>query len=261
MSPPAVTQAVFITGAGTGIGAALAREYAGRGARVGCFARGAARLEALREELGEAQCAIYAGDVRDAGVVAAAALDFTARWGSPDVVVANAGVSRGTLTEHAEDLAAFRAILDTNVLGVVHTFQPFVSSMRAARRGRLVGIASVAGFRGLPGSAAYSASKAAAITYLEALRVELAPAGVAVVTICPGYVETPMTESNPYPMPFLLRSDEAARRIVRAIDRRKRFCVIPWQMAIVGRMFEMLPRPVYDRLLRHAPRKPRGARI
>jgi len=256
-----VARAVFITGGGTGIGAALARAYAGRGACVGCFGRRADRLERLREELGPARCAVYAGDVRDAGSVAAAAREFVAQWGAPDVVVANAGVSRGTLTENVEDLAAFRAILDINVLGMVHTFQPFVSAMTAARRGALVGIASVAGFRGLPGAAAYSASKSAAITYLEALRVELAESGVAVVTICPGYVETPMTEGNPYRMPFLLPSHEAARRIVRAVDRRKRFCVIPWQMAIVGLVLRALPRPVYDRLMRHAPRKPRDARI
>ena len=138
--------------------------------------------------------------MRDADGARAAAADFIARFGAPDIVIANAGVSRGALTEHAEDLAAFRAVLDTNVLGLVHTFQPFHrGDARRAARGALVGIASVAGFRGLPGSGAYSASKAAAITYLESLRLELRGTGVAVVTICPGYIATPMTESNPYP--------------------------------------------------------------
>ena len=136
----------------------------------------------------------------------------------PDIVVANAGVSRGALTEHAEDLAVFRSVLDTNVLGLVHTFQPFLAAMRGARRGALVGIASVAGFRGLPGSGAYSASKAAAITYLESLRLELRGTGVAVVTICPGYVATPMTARNPYRMPFLLGAD-TGRAARRARDR------------------------------------------
>ena len=124
-------------------------------------------------------------------------------------------------------------------------------------QGALVGIASVAGFRGLPGSGAYSASKAAAIAYLESLRVEQRGTGVAVLTVCPGYVATPMTERNPYPMPFLLDADEAARRIVRAIDRRKRFYVLPWQMAIGGWLLRILPRPIYDALLARAPRKPR----
>ncbi len=201
--------------------------------------------------------ATYAGDVRDAAALQRAAADFTARFGVPDVVIANAGVSRGTLTEMADDLPAFRDVFDTNVLGLVHSFHPFVAAMRAARRGTLVGIASVAGFRGLPGAGAYSASKAAAITYLESLRVELAGSGVAVVTVCPGYVATPMTARNPYRMPFLLDADDAARLIARAIDARRRFYVLPWPMALVGRVLRLLPRAVYDHAFARAPRKPR----
>ena len=201
--------------------------------------------------------ATYAGDVRDAAALRRAAEDYTARFGVPDVVIANAGISRGTLTEMADDLPAFRDLFDTNVLGLVHSFHPFVAAMRAARRGTLVGIASVAGFRGLPGAGAYSASKAAAITYLESLRVELAGSGVAVVTICPGYVATPMTARNPYRMPFLLGADDAARLIARAIDARRRFCVLPWPMAMVGRVLRLLPRAVYDHAFARAPRKPR----
>jgi hypothetical protein len=195
--------------------------------------------------------------VRDAHALREAAADFTARHGVPDVVIANAGVSRGTLTEHAEDAEAFRAVFDTNVLGIVHTFQPFVAAMRERGSGALVGIASVAGFRGLPGSGAYSASKAAAITYLESLRVELAGSGMGVVTVCPGYIATPMTAHNPYRMPFLMRPEAAARAIARAIDARRRFYVLPWPMAIVGAALRALPRPVYDRAFAHAPRKPR----
>jgi len=176
----------------------------------------------------------------------------------PAIVIANAGVSRGTLTEFHEDLSEFREILDTNVLGIVHTFHPFVAAMRGARRGALVGIASVAGFRGLPGSGAYSASKAAAIAYLESLRVELAGTGVAVVTVCPGYVATPLTARNRYRMPFLIDADRAARLIARAIERRRRFYVLPWQMALTGRALRLLPRPVYDALFARAPRKARG---
>ncbi len=130
------------------------------------------------------------------------------RFGAPDVVIANAGISRGTVTGHREDLDDFRAVFDTNVLGLVHTFHAFLAPMRERRSGAFVGIASVAGFRGLPGSGAYSASKSAAITYLESLRIELRSSGIAVVTVCPGYIATPMTEHNPYPMPFLLRCRE-----------------------------------------------------
>jgi short-subunit dehydrogenase len=157
-------------------------------------------------------------------------------------------------------LPTFRAIFDTNVVGVVHTFAPFVAAMREARQGALVGIASVAGFRGLPGSCAYSASKAAVIAYLESLRVEERDTGVAVLTICPGYIATAMTERNPYPMPFLLGADVAARRIARAIERRQRFYVLPWPMAIAGAVLRVMPRPIYDALFARAPRKPRLAR-
>jgi short-subunit dehydrogenase len=172
-------------------------------------------------------------------------------------VIANAGISRGTLTEHAEDAPAFREILDVNVVGMFHTFAPFVGAMRNARHGALVGVASVAGFRGLPGAGAYSASKAAAIAYLESLRVELRGSGVAVVTICPGYVATPMTARNPYRMPFLIDADRAAALIARAIARRRRFYALPWPMALVGAVLRALPRPLYDVLFARAPRKPR----
>jgi short-subunit dehydrogenase len=247
---------VFITGASSGIGAALARHYAHRGVRVGLYARRRADLEALAATLPTGSAAVYAGDVRDAAALARAAEAFLASFGTPGAVIANAGVSRGTLTERVADLAAFRSILETNVLGLVHTFQPFVAAMRAVRQGALVGIASVAGFRGIAGSGAYSGSKAAAIAYLESLRLELRGSGVAVVTVCPGYIATPMTEVNPYPMPFILHADRAARLIARAIERRRRFYVLPWQMAVAGRLLRCAPRPLYDALFAGAPRKP-----
>jgi NAD(P)-dependent dehydrogenase (short-subunit alcohol dehydrogenase family) len=179
------------------------------------------------------------------------------RFGVPDVVIANAGISRGTLTQYAEDLPTFQGVFDTNVQGMVHTFHPFVTPMQRKGGGTLVGVASIAGFRGLPGSGAYSASKAAAIAYLESLRVELAASGIAVVTICPGYVATPMTEANPYRMPFLVPADAAAGRIARAIAQRRRFYTFPWPMAIVGRMLRIMPRFLYDFAFSRAPRKPR----
>jgi NAD(P)-dependent dehydrogenase (short-subunit alcohol dehydrogenase family) len=256
MSPPIV----FITGANSGIGAALARRYASAGSSVGLFARREAALAALAAELPEGQCATYAGDVRDRAVLERAAADFVGRFGAPDVVIGNAGISRGTVTGEREDLDDFAAVFDTNVLGLVNTFHAFLAPMKARGAGALVGIASVAGFRGLPGSGAYSASKAAAITYLESLRVELRGSGISVITVCPGYIATPMTEHNPYPMPFLLRPEKAARLIERAIARRRRFYVLPWQMAVAGRVLRRLPRPWYDALFARAPRKPRRAR-
>lgn len=248
---------VFITGASSGIGAALAREYAVRGARVGLVARRKDALGDLAATLPPDAVTSYIADVADAAAMQRAAGEFTARFGLPDVVIANAGVSRGTDTALAEDLAAFKTAFDTNVLGMIHTFHPFLAAMRAAGRGTLVGIASIAGFRGLPGGGAYSASKAAAINYLESLRVELRGTGVAVVTICPGYIATPMTAGNPYRMAFLMPADRAARLMVRAIARRRRWYVLPWQMALVGRALRVLPRPVFDALFARAPRKPR----
>ena len=188
-----------------------------------------------------------------------AAQSYMSRHGVPDIVIANAGISIGTLTEFEDDAEVFRKTLETNVLGLVHTFQPFLAPMRAARRGAFVGIASVAGFRGLPGAAAYSASKAAAIRYLESLRVELHGSGVRVVTLCPGFIATQMTARNPYPMPFILEVNDAARRMARAIDSGTSYRVIPWQMAIVGRILGLLPNIVYDRLLAGRARKPRKA--
>ena len=200
---------------------------------------------------------IFEADVRDIAAVKAAALDFMSRHGVPDLVIGNAGISKGTLTEFEGDAEVFRETIETNVMGLVHTFHPFVEPMRARGQGTLAGIASVAGFRGLPGASAYSASKAAAINYLEALRVELHGSRVRVVTICPGFIETPMTAKNPYPMPFILPVDDAARRIARAIDSGRSFSVIPWQMAIVGRLLGLVPNAIYDRLLAGRARKPR----
>ena len=148
-------------------------------------------------------------------------------------------------------------LLHTNVLGLAATLQAFVAPMRERGRGVLVGIASVAGFRGLPGAGAYSASKSAAITWLEALRVELYGSGVDVVTICPGFIATPLTAVNRYPMPFLLGAPQAARRIARAIGAKKRLAIIPWQMRIVFFFLRRMPSWLYDRLFARAPRKRR----
>ncbi len=249
---------VFITGASSGIGAALARHYAEQGATLGLAAR---RQQALTDLLADlpGHHAAYALDVSDAPALAAAAADFMARHGAPDIVIANAGVSVGTLSECPEDLAAFRKVMDTNVYGMAATFAPFIGPMAAAGGDRrLVGIASVAGIRGLPGAEAYSASKAAAIAYLESLRLEMAPKGIKVVTIAPGYIETPMTAINPYPMPFLLPAAEAARRFARAVAKGTSYTVIPWQMGVVAKILRLLPNWLYDRLFTQAPRKPRG---
>ncbi|MDD2744331.1 MAG: SDR family oxidoreductase [Rhodocyclaceae bacterium] len=249
---------VFITGASSGIGEALAVYYAEKGATLGLVARRSEFLEALKQRLG-GRHGCYALDVCDAPALHAAAGEFLDKFGVPDIIIANAGVSAGTLTEYEEDLDIFRRVMDTNVFGMAATFAPFIPAMKAAGgEKRLVGIASVAGIRGLPGAEAYSASKAAAITYLESLRLEMRPYGIKVVTIAPGYIATPMTAVNPYKMPFLLPADQAAQRFAQAIEGGTTYTVIPWQMGIIAKLLRLLPNWLYDRLFVSAPRKPRG---
>ena len=193
----------------------------------------------------------------DLVAVKAAAADFIERHGVPDLVIGNAGISFGVDTAVEEDLATFRDILDVNVMGLVNAFHPFVAPMKARGSGRLVGIASVAGYRGFPGAAAYSASKAAAIRYLESLRGELRASGVGVTTICPGYIRTPMTAVNRFPMPFLIDADDAARRFARVIDAGRSHAVVPWQMAIVSKLLVALPDGLFDRAFSRRGRKPK----
>lgn len=255
---------VFITGASSGIGEALAREYAKRHCDeetiIGLISRRSEHLQALRASLEvnhKIKCEIYPLDVRDKTALANAAKNFIQQYGAPDIVIANAGVSSGTLTEQAEDIAAFQAVMDINVLGLVHTFQPFIAAMQQAGAGQLVGIASVAGIRGLPGAGAYSASKAAAIAYLESLRVEMLQHHITVTTIAPGYIRTPMTDINSYKMPFLMDANIAAKKFVDAIARRCRFVVIPWQMGWVARLMRLIPPVLWDFLAKNAPHKKR----
>lgn len=247
---------VVISGASSGLGLALAKHYLQQGAHIAACARRADLLQNLAEQFpGQVSC--YALDVRDAPALQAAAQDFITRVGLPDIVIANAGVSKGTLTEYAEDIPSFQHVMDINVMGVVKTFQPFVVPMRDVKKGTLVGISSVAGYRGLPGSEAYSASKAALTSYLESLRVELYGSGVKVVTICPGYIRTPMTDVNTYSMPFIIDADDAARRFARVIAQGRSFAVIPWQMGLVGKLLKLLPNWLYDWAFSKAPHKPR----
>ena len=246
---------VVITGASSGIGEALARFYASEGSVLGLIARRTCSLTLPGTVLS------YSADVADVARMEQVAKDFFARHGAPDLVIANAGVGVGTHGDDVADVAKLRRVLEVNLVGLATTLAVFAPAMRAAGSGTLAGIASVAGFRGIPGNGAYSASKAAAIKWLEALRIELRGSGVSVVCVCPGYIDTPMTRVNRFRMPFLLSADDAARRIARAIAARRRLAVIPWQMAVVSRLLRMIPGSLYDRLFERAPRKPRDIQI
>lgn len=254
-----MTFTVFITGASSGIGAALAQEYAQKGAIVGLVGRRREVLEEVRASMNHPENhEIYAVDVTIEDDLHNAARAFVAQHGAPDLVIAAAGISVGTWTEYPEDLAQIRRVFETNVFAMASTFHPFIAPMKAAKKGSLVGIASVAGIRGLPGSEAYCASKAAVINYCESLRGELRDSGVSVLTISPGYVATPLTAKNPYQMPFLLQPDEFARRAVRVIERKCSYAVIPWQMAIVAKLMRALPNPLFDKLFAGKKHKPRA---
>lgn len=247
---------VFITGASSGIGEALAREYAAQGARLGLVARRQPLLDQLAATL-PGQHERYAVDVNDRDALIAAAHQFEAATGGADIVIANAGISIGVLTEHYEDLETFAHVLQTNVVSLAHTFHPFIAPMRKRRRGKLVGIASVAGIRGLPGSEAYCASKAAAISYLESLRVELKHFGIRVLTVAPGFVRTPLTARNPYAMPFLMEPAAFARAAARAIAADRSYTVIPWQMGVAAKVMRLMPNWLFDRAMAKRPYKPR----
>jgi hypothetical protein len=263
MTAAAATPAplVFITGASSGIGQALAARFHAAGWRLALVARRGAELQAWIDAQGyDAQrAAAYAADVRDIASLGSAARACIAAQGVPDVVIANAGISVGMDTAQAADLDVMRATLETNLLGVAATFQPFLQPMHARGAGTLVGVASVAAIRGLPGHGAYCASKAGVVAYCESLRGECRGSGVRVVTLVPGYIDTPLTQRNRYGMPFLMPADAFADRAFDAIAAGASYRVIPWQMGVVAKLLRLLPNPVFDRLLAGRPRKARHA--
>jgi NAD(P)-dependent dehydrogenase (short-subunit alcohol dehydrogenase family) len=250
---------VFITGASSGIGQALAQRFHAAGWRLALAARRADEMRQFvhAQAYAEHEAQIYAADVADAASITAAGRSCIERQGLPDAVIANAGISAGIDSALFEDLQVLHDTLQTNVFGIAATFQPFIEPMRQRRRGTLVGVASVAGIRGLPGHAAYCASKAAAIAYCESLRGECRPFGVRVVTLVPGYVDTPLTRRNPYPMPFLMPAAAFADAAFATVSAGRSYRVIPWQMAVVAKLLRVLPNGWFDRLLAGRARKPR----
>lgn len=249
----------FITGASSGIGQALAAAYLQAGWRVALVARRGADMAAwaAAQQVPGDRWQIYPADVGDVDSIVAAGEVCLARQGLPDVVIANAGISIGIDTAEREDLAVLARTFAVNNVGLAATFHPFLAGMRRRGSGTLVGIASVAGIRGLPGHGAYCSSKAAVTSYCESLRGELRGSGVRVVTIAPGYVDTPLTRQNRYGMPFLMAAEDFAAEALRTIERGSSFRVIPWQMGVVAKLLRVLPDALFDRLLAGRPRKHR----
>ncbi len=256
-----MSELVFITGASSGIGQALALRYYRDGARLALVARRTAEVQrwAAEQGLDAARLRVYGADVADLDAMARTGRDCIAAQGLPDVVIANAGISIGMDTTQFDDLDVMRRTFATNNVGLAATFHPFVAAMQARGSGTLVGIASVAAIRGLPGHGAYSASKAAVVAYCESLRGECRPFGVEVVTLLPGYIDTPLTRGNRYSMPFLMQVNDFADRAVRAIRAQVSYRVIPWQMGVLAKILRLLPNWLYDRALASRPRKKRAS--
>ncbi len=251
---------VLITGASSGIGQALALHYVRQGHRLALVAR---RTDVIQSwlnahEISADSYQIYSADVSDVSSMATCALHCMAHQGVPDVVIANAGISIGVDSSRREDLDVMARVVTTNVIGVAATFGPFINAMVARGTGTLVGIGSVAGIRGLPGHGGYCASKAAVISYCESLRGELRSTGVKVVTICPGYIATPLTQNNAYSMPFLMRPEAFAEQAFKAIEAQVSYRVIPWQMGVVAKLLRLLPNGLFDKAFAGRPRKPRA---
>ncbi len=254
-----MSRLVFITGASSGIGQALALRFSRAGYRLALVARRTSEVQswALAHQISADSYQIYSADVSLAQSIVAAGQACIASQGLPDVVIANAGISIGMDTAAREDLDVMAQTFATNNTGLAATFHPFVDAMVERGAGALVGIGSVAGIRGLPGHGAYCASKAAVIAYCESLRGELRSAGVKVVTLCPGYIDTPLTQKNRYAMPFLMQPDAFADQAFEAIEAGVSYRVIPWQMGVVAKLLRLLPNALFDRALAGRPRKHR----
>lgn len=247
---------VVLTGSCGGIGRKLAEALLKGGASVALIGRDESVLAGL-VALAPDRARSYTPDVSDSEAMNSVADDWTAQFGVPDVVIANAGVAGGFDGAERDDLAVMKRMLEINLLGVATTFQPFIAAMREQRRGTLVGIASIAGWRGMPGNGSYAASKGGLIRYLQSLRAELRPHGVRVTTISPGYVKTPLIAGNTMHMPGMIEPDEAARRIVAAIRSGREKATVPKRTGAISRALGLLPDRVVDRILLGEPRKPR----
>jgi short-subunit dehydrogenase len=254
-----MSRLVFITGASSGIGQALAMRFYSAGYRLALAARRTAEVQAWADAnaISAGRFQVYSADVSDINSIVTAGEACIAAQGVPDVVIANAGISIGMDTAERSDLDVMAQTFATNNIGVAATFHPFMAGMVSRGSGTFVGIGSVAGIRGLPGHGAYCASKAAVIAYCESLRGELRPSGVKVVTICPGYIDTPLTRENRYAMPFLMKAEAFAEKAFATIQAGDSYRVIPWQMGVVAKLLRLLPNAVFDKALSGRARKHR----
>jgi short-subunit dehydrogenase len=242
---------VLLTGAAHGIGQATAVALAQRGMPLGLIDRDGPALAALAQQLEDqgATIAAAAVDVTDRDALLQAVTRIAAQLGPIEVLLACAGIGSLTLVPQL-DTSMLRQTLDVNLVGVAQSIEAVLPGMIAMGRGHLIGVASMAGYRGFPWMISYSASKAALIAYLEALRPGLRRRGVTVTTVCPGFVRTRMSTSVPYQRPIkMIEPEEAARHLVRAVERRPRNCIFPWTMRIGLAILRYMPDWCFDRLM------------
>jgi short-subunit dehydrogenase len=235
-------QVAVVTGASSGIGRSLARELASQGCLVGLVARRRDLLAELAAEIeGKGgKAAFAAADVSERAETLAAIHEVAAKLGPVDLLIANAGVGAPTLLDPV-NIAEVEKMFKVNVFGMIYAIEAVLPDMLRRRQGHLAAVSSLAAYKGLPGESGYSASKAAVNVYLEGLRIQLRNRGIAVTALCPGFVKTPMTEVNDFHMPFLLEADEAARRMLRALARRRKVYNFPWPMALLMKLTAWLP--------------------
>lgn len=241
---------VLLTGASSGIGEALAVEIAKRGATVGLLAR---RAEMLREISGKIEqnggiARNFAVDITDADAVADAARNLRNEFGRIDVLIANAGISGSNSKARNFEADAVTEVINTNLIGAVNSVAAVLPQMIEQKSGQLVAISSLAGFRGLPKSAAYCASKAGMTAFFESVRLDVQSSGVAVTIIQPGFIKTPLTAGREAAMPFLMELDDAIPHFLNAIEKRKKFAAFPWQLATLVRAAQIFPALLYDKI-------------
>ena len=239
---------IFLTGASSGIGEALATELAKRGAGLGLLARRESLLKetAAKCEAAGGKARVLAGDVADADAVQTAADSLHNEFGKIDVLIANAGIGGNNRETRNLNAEAVKKVIDINLIGAINAVAAVLPKMLENKSGQLVAISSLAGFRGLPKSAAYSASKAGMTAFFESVRLDVQNQGVAVTIIQPGFIKTPLTSGRTSKMPFLMELEDALPHFINAIEQRKKFAAFPWQLATFVRLGAIFPAWLYD---------------
>ena len=241
---------IFLTGASSGIGEGLAIALAKRGAVLGLVARRGDLLRDLanRCELAGGKARVFACDVTDARALQDAANKLRDEFGHIDVLIANAGIGGNNAETRALEPAAVKKVIDINLVGAANAVYAVLPDMLKRGSGHLVAISSLAGFRGLPKSAAYSASKAGMTAFFESVRLDVQHKGIDVTIIQPGFIKTPLTSGRQSKMPYLMELDDAIPYFIRAIEKKKKFAAFPWQLATLVRAGRMFPAWIYDRI-------------